>query len=158
MNTGNSKLLKMIKGQLRKLNSKDFDLEAWKSSTIALLGKAFGADDPMVQEIQKLKIDYGSWALRDAKASYDPIETCKKVGREVVEIAVEQLESGEVRNTTSQSIVEEELKEESTARIISILKSHKSPAEKEDELKNILKTIEQDKLASILSRILTKDQ
>jgi len=149
------KLAKMLKSQLRKLNSRDFDLEAWKSSTIALLGQAFGTDDPMVAEIQKLKIDYGSWALRDAKASYDPIETCKKVGKEVVEIAIQHLESGGAKTPDSQTIIEEELKEESTERIIAILKSHKSMDDKRNELKNILKLIDQEKLVSILVRILT---
>ena len=153
-----NKLIKLLKGQVRKLSSDDFDLEAWKSSTVALLSKAFGSDDPLVEEIHKLKIDYGSWALRDAKASYDPNETCKKIGKEVVEIAIGQLESTESSSKNSKSILEKELKEKTLKPIYTILNSTKPMKKKQEELIQLLKKFDEDRLTSLLARFILKEE
>ena len=82
----------LLKKQIKKLDSIDFDLEAWKVSTQLLLGNVFGAFDQKTIAIRDLKIDYSSTMLRDSNADYKPIETCKKKGREVLELAVDELE------------------------------------------------------------------
>jgi len=152
-----NKLIKLLKNQGRKLNSDDFDLESWKSSSIALLSKAFGPDDPLVIEIQKLKIDYGSWALRDAKASYDPMETCKKIGKDVIEIAIGQLETTEESNKNSKSILEKELQQDMLEPIYTILNSNKSEARKREELVLVLKKFDINRLTSLLARFIMKE-
>ena len=149
---------KLLKVQLKKLNSKDFDLEAWKSSTSAVLSMAFGADDPQVHEIQKLKIDYGSWALRDAKASYDPIETCKKIGKEVVEIALSQLGDSKEINSDFNSILENQLTDKSLKEIRKVLKSTKSDSKKKEKVEEILKGLDTENLASILAELILKSE
>ncbi|MEL7002508.1 MAG: hypothetical protein AAFN93_07205 [Bacteroidota bacterium] len=86
------KYLKLIDKQIEKLAAKDFDLDAWKSSASHVLSLIFGADDPKIKEIEKLKIDYSSWALRDSSSTYKPVETCKKMGREIMEMAKDEIE------------------------------------------------------------------
>ncbi len=82
----------LLKKQIKKLDSPEFDLEAWKVSTQLLLGSVFGSFDQKTIAIRDLKIDYSSTMLRDSNANYKPIETCKKKGREVLELAINELE------------------------------------------------------------------
>ncbi|MEM6361596.1 MAG: hypothetical protein AAF731_16000 [Bacteroidota bacterium] len=86
------KYIKLIDNQISKLSNEDFDLDAWKGSTKYVLVLIFGPKDAKVNEIENLKIDYSSWALRDSKSDYKPIETCKKKGKELLEIAKDELE------------------------------------------------------------------
>ncbi|MCP4456698.1 MAG: hypothetical protein GY816_01520 [Cytophagales bacterium] len=82
----------LLKKQIKKLDSPEFDLEAWKVSTQLLLSNIFGAFDQKTIAIRDLKIDYSSTMLRDSNANYKPMETCRKKGREVLELAVDELE------------------------------------------------------------------
>lgn len=84
--------LPLLKKQLKKLDAPDFDLEAWKVSCLLQFEQLFGKFDPKTQAIRELKIDYTSTALRDAGANYQPLETSKKKGREILELAIDQLE------------------------------------------------------------------
>lgn len=82
----------LLKKQIKKLDASDFDLEAWKLSTQLLLNQIFGSFDPKTLAIRDLKIDYSSTMLRDSNANYRPLETCKRKGREVLELSVDELE------------------------------------------------------------------
>jgi len=93
------KYLQLIDKQIEKLSAQDFDLDAWKSSTIYLLSRIFGPSDQKINEINNLKIDYSSWALRDSNAKYKPIETCKRKGKEILEIAKDEIELFGVENS-----------------------------------------------------------
>ncbi|MEM6525860.1 MAG: hypothetical protein AAF693_18820 [Bacteroidota bacterium] len=86
------KYIKLIDNQIDKLSNEDFDLDAWKGSTKYVLTLIFGPKDAKVNEVENLKIDYSSWALRDSKSDYKPIETCKKKGKELLDIAKDELE------------------------------------------------------------------
>jgi len=44
------KYVKLLRSQVKKLDVDDFDLEAWKSSTVSLLTRIFGEDDGKVKE------------------------------------------------------------------------------------------------------------
>ena len=81
-----------LKKQITKLDQDDFDLEAWKSATISALERIYDHKDPKIRQIEQLKIDYSSWALRDSNANYKPIETCRKKGREILNTAIDELE------------------------------------------------------------------
>ena len=84
--------IKLLKKQITKLEENTFDLEAWKSSAISVLSRVFGKDDPRTHQIEELKIDYSSWALRDSNANYKPVETAKLKGREILNTAIEEIE------------------------------------------------------------------
>ncbi|MEP5611188.1 MAG: hypothetical protein ABJP45_03005 [Cyclobacteriaceae bacterium] len=87
-----SQYIKLLKKQIAKLDDEHFDLEAWKSSAISVLSRVFGKDDLRAEQIEELKIDYSSWALRDSNANYKPVETAKLKGREILNTAVEEIE------------------------------------------------------------------
>jgi len=84
--------LHLLKKQLKKLDAPDFDLEAWKVSCLLQFEQLFGKFDPKTIAIRELKIDYTSTMLRDAAANYQPLETGRKKGREILELAIDQLE------------------------------------------------------------------
>lgn len=81
----------ILEKQLEALSASDFDLEAWKKGTIARLSSVYGPEDPRIEQLEDIKIDYSSWALRDSDASYKPIESCKKVGKAIVEAIIDDV-------------------------------------------------------------------
>ena len=83
--------IQLLNKQIDKLNAADFDLEAWKVATQLLLGQLFGKYDEKTITIRDLKIDYSSTMLRDSNSNYQPMETCKRKGRAVLELAIDQL-------------------------------------------------------------------
>lgn len=85
-------LLKALRQQVEKLDDPSFDLEVWKAAALALLARTFGADDLKVKQLETIKIDYSSWALRDAPSTYDPRESTKKMAREILEAAIQEID------------------------------------------------------------------
>ena len=146
---------KLLKRQLEKIGLEGFDLEAWKSSTTAVLTRLFGENDSRVKEVSKLKIDYGSWALRDAKASYNPLESCKKIGKEIIESALDEIEIFGIKHNIK-SLLIETLDPAAVSEIIKILESSSSIQEKNKKLSIKLNTLEKKKLTSIIADLLLK--
>ena len=87
-----SQYIKLLKKQITKLDNEDFDLEAWKTSTKTVLHRIFGESDIRAKQIEQLKIDYSSWALRDSNSNYKPIETAKLKGKEILNTAIDEIE------------------------------------------------------------------
>lgn len=87
-----SQYIKLLKKQISKLEGDRFDLEAWKTSAITVLHRIFGQNDPRAKQIEQLKIDYSSWALRDSNSHYKPIETAKLKGKEILNTAIDEIE------------------------------------------------------------------
>lgn len=104
-----SQYLKLLKKQIAKLDDEQFDLEAWKSSAISVLSRVFGKDDLRTEQIEQLKIDYSSWALRDSNANYKPVETAKLKGKEILNTAVEEIEIFGVPENHSSEVFGKEL-------------------------------------------------
>ncbi|WP_436514425.1 hypothetical protein [Ekhidna sp. To15] len=84
--------IKLLKKQISKLEEDTFNLEAWKTSAITVLHRIFGESDPRAKQIDNLKIDYSSWALRDSNSNYKPVETAKLKGKEVLNTAIDEIE------------------------------------------------------------------
>ena len=84
--------IKLLKKQISKLDDEHFDLEAWKTSAITVLHRIFGESDPRAKQIDQLKIDYSSWALRDSNSNYKPVETAKLKGKEILNTAIDEIE------------------------------------------------------------------
>lgn len=85
------KEIKLLENQIQKLESKDFDLEAWKQYTVVLLARIFGDSNQKIKEIEKIEYDYSSWALRDTSGSSSYLETCKKLGKEILVASIDEL-------------------------------------------------------------------
>jgi hypothetical protein len=122
----------LLKKQVKKLDSPEFDLEAWKVSTQLLLGQIFGTFDPKTVAIRDLKIDYSSTMLRDSNADYKPLETCKKKGHEVLELAVDELEMAILPESELRQLVDAGDKE----GVLNYLKK-----QKKEELIDLISTI-----------------
>ena len=157
------KYVKLLRSQVKKLDAEDFDLEAWKSSTVSLLTRIFGEDDGKVKEIFHLKIDYGSWVLRDAKASYKPLESCKRKGLEILEASIIELENfglpvGRkiVMMDSLIPILEGELKVSEYRAVQKILEGKNNNEEKIKLLKKKLQSLGKDLPANILARYIVQ--
>ena len=87
------KSIEVLDGQIQKLEAKDFDLNAWKNFTVLLLERIFGKQTKKIDAIQKIKYDMGSWVLRDETGYTNSMEACKKLGREILEEAIVELET-----------------------------------------------------------------
>ena len=55
------KEIELIRNQIKKLDNKDFDLEAWKISTILILERVFGYDSSKITKIKNIHQDLSSW-------------------------------------------------------------------------------------------------
>ena len=84
------KSIEVLEEQIRKLDAKEFDLNAWKNFTTLLLERIFGRQSKKIEAIQKIKYDQGSW-LRDETGYTNSIIACKKLGREVLDEAIVEL-------------------------------------------------------------------
>ncbi len=152
---------KLLKSQIKKLEEAEFDLEAWKAATSALLMRILGKEDPRIQQIEKLKIDYGSWALRDAEASYNPTESNKKQGKEILEVVIAELEAFGPNNANGSAAVaiikdamESELKAAQLKSIKSVLQSDDDKEARLRKLESKLKEIDEGTKSKALARIL----
>jgi len=149
------KEIKLLEQQLEKLNDKSFDLEAWKQYTVVLLARIFGEANQKIRQIEKIEYDFSSWALRDTTGKSEYLETCKKLGREVLQASIDELKAfglPESKKEQEQSIsskviieaLEEDLKISQLKQLIAIANSNKSPEEKKKEIKKLLKTTDKE--------------
>ena len=83
----------ILQKQIEKLDAKDFDLEAWKKFTIVMLARIFGDTSEKIRQIESIAYDYSSWALRDTSGSTAYLNSCKKLGRKILEASIEELET-----------------------------------------------------------------
>ena len=159
-----SKQVKLLQNQINKLTSDSFDLEAWKSATEACLIRVFGDTDSRIQQIRELKIDYGSWALRDAQGDYNPLKTCKKKGEEILLSAIDEIEilgipiSPETASSDVVTSFEEVLKVSEMNSLVKILKSYGDEKKQSAELKKLLKSWNVQTKSSILESIIIKNK
>ena len=85
------KEVELLQAQMDKLKAKDFDLDAWKQYTVVLLSRIFGEHNPKIRQIEKIEYDFSSWSLRDTSGKSAYMETCKKLGREVLQASIDEL-------------------------------------------------------------------
>ena len=154
-----NKQIAVLKKQLAKLDSENFDLEAWKSSSSSFLSRLFGAKDTKVKQIEGLKIDYGSWALRDASSSYNPASSCKKQGREIIEAAINELETFGLPGTSLDISVimqalENQLKVSQLKELTKVLTNNQSEEDKKKKLIKMISSWGKGAPSHILSEIL----
>ncbi|WP_421874413.1 hypothetical protein [Marinoscillum sp.] len=111
--------VKLLEKQIDKLEAEDFDLEAWKSSSISILTRIFGEDSPKVKQIDQLKIDYSSWALRDSNSQYKPVESCKRKGREILSTAIDEIDTFGVPTNGPSDLLKEYFDDEEVKILLS---------------------------------------
>lgn len=154
--------VKLLRKQIEKLEKDDFDLDAWKGGTQSILERLFGADTDKVKQLQQIKIDYSSWALRDSTSGYNPKESVKHLGKELLESAIDEIEMIGLPHINQENdspiidVLSEFLDDKTTKSIIAILKGDQPKAKKRGKLKTLLKKLpSEDKTALIIEFLLT---
>jgi hypothetical protein len=165
----NEQEIKILQKQVSKLSAEDFDLEAWKAGAIIILERIFGSGNQKISQLEKIKYDQSSWALREASGSKNMMETCKKQGREILEIAMDELalfglpeeveaEHAAPFKTVIVQALENELKISQYREIFRIIDSDKKRIDKQKELIETLHKSGHDVAENILSSILLSEQ
>lgn len=158
------KQIDLLQKQIQKLDAKDMNLEAWKSSTIVLLERIFGENNQRIKHIEAIKYDYSSWSLRDASGSTSQLDSCKKRGKEILEVCISELENfglpqNVLKDQDSFNIIINALEEELTVsqyrEIKKIITADMDTEEKKATLDDALKDYGADTEKNILMRILT---
>lgn len=158
------KEIDLLKAQIDKLDVKKFDLEAWKKYTIIILARIFGDNSQKIRQIESIEYDYSSWSLRDTTGSSSYLETCKKLGKEILEASIEELKTfglpegdqdpEQLFEVVSNSL-RDELKGSQFREISNIIVDGSDPDEIRAEilarLQNYGSEVSQEVLASILS-------
>jgi hypothetical protein len=136
--------INVLKDQIEKLEDKDFDLNAWKNFTTLLLERIFGQKTQKVAAIHKIKYDQGSWVLRDETGYTNSMEACKKLGREILEEAIVELEAfgapEETVNTIPFEVIQDALQDELTGSQFREIKKALEEERQIEDLKQILVT------------------
>jgi hypothetical protein len=158
------KEVQLIKAQIDKLSKKDFDLDAWKKATIIILARIFGENNLKIKQIESIEYDYSSWSLRDTTGFNTYLDSCKKLGREILQACIDELETLGLPKTEETSdefflvitgALQDELKGSQVREISQVLSSGDSPEEKRDKILEKLKEYGSDISHDILSNILT---
>lgn len=159
------KEIKLLEEQIKKLDAKDFDLDAWKQYTIILLGRIFGEDNQKIKEINKIDYDYSSWALRDTTGKTSYVDTCKKLGKEIMEASIDELkafgtppEKTDDNRIPAEVVVEaleNELKVSQFRDIASLVNSEKDRQVKFRDMKKYLRNLNEDSFRTIVLNILS---
>lgn len=148
------KEIKLLEAQMAKLDLKDFDLNAWKQYTVVLLARIFGENNPKIRQVEKIEYDYSSWSLRDTSGSSEYMETCKKLGREILQASVDELKAfgvpdlqvqadQSIRVETVISALEDELTVSQFRKLREIINSSDKPTEKQKALKDFLQRLDE---------------
>jgi len=156
----------LLKIQMDKLNNKDFDLDAWKKSTIIILARIFGENNLKIKQLESIEYDYSSWSLRDTTGFNTYLDSCKKLGREILQASVDELETlglPKTEETTDEfflvitGALQDELKGMQVREIKQILSSGENPDAKRvlilEKLKEYGSEISQDILSNILTSL-----
>lgn len=165
----NTKEIQLLRKQIDKLNAVDFDLGAWKAGTIILLERLFGSDNQKIAQVEKIKYDQSSWALREAKGSTNMMETCKIQGKEIMLIAIDELENFglpkdviDAQTAPFKTVIikalENELKISQYKEVLRIINSDKTYSEKQKEVIETLNDYGHDYVANILASILLAEE
>jgi len=158
------KEIELLNNQIDKLEVKDFDLEAWKKYTIIMLARIFGDNSQKIRQIESIEYDYSSWSLRDTSGSSSYLETCKKLGREILEASIEELkafgvpdssaEGADIYFTAITNALQDELKGSQYRELKTILIDLDDPEEIREKILERLKSYGSEVSTEVLASIL----
>ncbi len=158
----------LLRQQIAKLDDKRFDLEAWKNYTIIVLARIFGENNQKIRQIEKLEYEHNSWSLRDTSGYSAYLQTAKKLGREILEASIDEIERFGVpenpikpEKTVNISIIlnalEDELKGSQYKSLMKLLSSGLSHDEKKRQVGDIIEALGSGTTRAILESILLNE-
>ena len=158
------KEIKLLEQQITRLNDKDFDLEAWKKYTIIVLARIFGSGDEKIKQTKQLEFDNSSWTLRDATGNSSYEERTRKLAKEILKAAIDEIivfgvsvttENNQDKNLSAiQTIILDELKGSQVKQLKHILSSRQSKAEKGRKIKELMEDMGENGAYAVLTAIL----
>jgi len=85
--------IELLRQQIASIDTKKFDLEAWKAPTLMFVSRIFGASSEHVRQIRELKYDYSSWTLRDTSGGGQLTDPVRVRAKEILEAAISEIQS-----------------------------------------------------------------
>jgi len=85
--------IELLRQQVASIDTKKFDLEAWKAPTLMFVSRIFGAASEHVRQIRELKYDYSSWTLRDTSGGGQLTDPVRVRAKEILEAAISELQN-----------------------------------------------------------------
>jgi uncharacterized protein YllA (UPF0747 family) len=121
-----------------------------------------------IEQLEKIRYDQSSWTMRQATGSKNMMETCKKQGREILTIAIDELEhlglpddvatkKESPLQTAIVGAMEQELKIAQYREIAEIIHSDKTPEDRQKLLIDTLHKYGHDVAEQILVKILLSE-
>mgnify|MGYP001160617681 CR=1 FL=1 len=154
------KEIALLQEQIERLHDKKFDLEAWKNHTIIFLERIFGKDSSKLKMIKDLGYDYSSWNLRDTAAAgktndKDPvlIQAEEVLNAAITELKLLGIPESKQEKEKILELLSDELTGKQLKELESLIKSEDN--DKDEKITNILLTLEKEKLAEIVLKMLT---
>lgn len=158
------KEIAVLKQQIERLEIKDFDLEAWKKFTIVMLARIFGDTSEKIRQIESIEYDYSSWSLRDTSGSSSYLDSCKKLGRKILEASIEELEAFGLPEKNGEDdkffriivdALQDELKGSQFRHLKDVILKTKNEQDMKDQVREILNDYDTGVPVDILTAILT---
>jgi hypothetical protein len=163
------KEIKLLQQQIDKLYEKDFELQPWKNYTIILLERIFGPENEKIKMIRKVEFEFSSWSLRDASGNESYEEGSKKLAREILQAAIDELKAFGIpdlsKNVHSDQAISDflsclldELKGSQVKELKAILTSRENLDEKKRKIKDILQNLGEYGVYDVITNMLTKTE
>lgn len=154
------KEIALLQEQIARLGEKKFDLEAWKNHTIIFLERIFGKESSKLRMIKDLGYDYSSWNLRDTAAAgktsdKDPVlmQAEEILTATIIELKTLGLPHEKKEKEKIWDLLSDELTGKQMRELETLVRSEES--DKTELITKILESLEKEKLASIVFKLLT---
>jgi hypothetical protein len=158
------KEIKLLQLQIERLDAKNFDFEAWKKYSLLQLARIFGESDPKIAQLNKIEFEFNSWSLRDASGNESYEEGSKRLSREVLQAAIDELEiyglpkkshnKDQVVNEIIGNILDE-FKGSQVKKLKEIIASDEMDSEKKRRIKELIEELGENASIGILTNILS---
>lgn len=128
------KELLLLHQRLRKIDERGFDLNSWKTGTIAVLDSVLGPDNHKRKLIAEIDFKNNSWSLRDTTGDVDSV---KKICADIMETIIMEIETF---GLAERFISDDQVSEVGNFKIIN------------DAIRNELSQSQQDELISLMKK------
>ena len=152
--------ISLLRDLIDRLDHKPFDLQSWKTNAIMILGRIFGENSQKVEMIRSIQPDFSSWSLRDATGRLSQLDACRKMGREVLEAVIAELEAfgPPVKRDPSGSHnllgLEDFITGKQAREIAQIITSDQPDDDKVSKISELIKDLDQVDLLAAIARML----
>lgn len=152
----------LLRDLITRLDHKPFDLQSWKTNTMMALGRIFGETSRKVELIRNIQPDFSSWSLRDATGRMTQMDVCRKMGKEVLEACISELEMFGLPEKSDPSAnpalvaLEEFITVKQSRELAALIASDMPADEKSVKMTEILNGLEQEELLAAVVKILGK--